>query len=129
MPLKLSWGREKHDLAERWPKNSDGTPEKPVLLVETTEEDNAAAMTIELLRTYGIPAMRQYAENGALDKVLFGTPSCGVGLYVPESMLEDARALLAPVDEAALEEAMEEESKGTAAEALTQGETNPCNSL
>lgn len=26
---KLSWGREKHDLANRWPKGPDGTPEKP----------------------------------------------------------------------------------------------------
>ena len=56
---KLSWGREKHDLADRWPKGPDGT----------------------------------------LGKVLFGTPSGGVGLYVPESMLEDARNLLAPVEE------------------------------
>ena len=23
---KLSWGREKHDLAYRWPKGPDGTP-------------------------------------------------------------------------------------------------------
>lgn len=110
MPLpKLSWGREKHDLAARWPKLPDGTPEKPVLLVETTEEGNAAAMTIEMLRAYDIPAMKQYAENGALDKVLFGTPSCGVGLYVPESMLEDARALLAPVDETTPDEAESKE--------------------
>ena len=48
---KLSWGREKHDLVDRWPKGPDGTP------------------------------------------------SGGVGLYVPESMLEDARNLLAPVEE------------------------------
>ena len=29
---KLSWGREKHDLADRWPKGPDGTPEKPAFL-------------------------------------------------------------------------------------------------
>ena len=38
-------------------------------------------------------------KDGTLGKVLFGTPSGGVGLYVPESMLEDARNLLAPVEE------------------------------
>lgn len=37
---KLSWGREKHDLADRWPKGPDGTPEKPAFLVDSTEEDN-----------------------------------------------------------------------------------------
>ena len=35
----------------------------------------------------------------AITFALFGTPSGGVGLYVPESMLEDARNLLAPVEE------------------------------
>ena len=35
----------------------------------------------------------------AIAFALFGTPSGGVGLYVPESMLEDARNLLAPVEE------------------------------
>ena len=110
MPFpKLSWGREKHDLAARWPKGADGAPEMPVLLVDSTEEDNAAGMTIEMLRAYGIPVMKQYAEDGTLGKVLFGTPGSGVGLYVPESMLEDARNLLVPVDESILEE---EESNG-----------------
>lgn len=35
---KLSWGREKHDLADRWPKGPDGTPEKPAFLVDSTED-------------------------------------------------------------------------------------------
>ena len=100
----LSWGRRKNDLQQRWPKSADGTPEKPVFLVDSTEEANAADMTIEMLRAYGIPAMKQYAEDGALGKVILGTPGCGVALYVPESMLEDARNLLVPVDESTLEE-------------------------
>ena len=105
MPFpKLSWGREKHDLAERWPKLPDGTPEKPAFLTASTEEDNAAGMTVEMLRAYGIPVMKKYDDDGTLGKVLFGTPNGGVGLYVPESMLEDARNLLAPVDETTLEE-------------------------
>ncbi len=55
-------------------------------------------MTVEMLRAYGIPVMKKYDDkDGTLGKVLFGTPSGGVGLYVPESMLEDARNLLAPV--------------------------------
>ena len=89
---KLSWGREKHDLANRWPKGPDGTPEKPAFLADSTEEDNAAGMTVEMLRAYGIPVMKKYDEKD-------GTPSGGVGLYVPESMLEDAKNLLAPVEE------------------------------
>ena len=69
-------------------------------IVEQIPEDNAAGMTVEMLRAYGIPVMKKYDEkDGTLGKVLFGTPSGGVGLYVPESMLEDAKNLLAPVEE------------------------------
>ena len=66
---KLSWGREKHDLADRWPKGPDGTPEKPAFLADSTEEDNAAGMTVEMLRAYGIPVMKKYDEkDGTLGK-------------------------------------------------------------
>ena len=60
---KLSWGREKHDLANRWPKGPDGTPEKPAFLADSTEEDNAAGMTVEMLRAYGIPVMKKYDDK------------------------------------------------------------------
>ena len=67
---KLSWGREKHDLVDRWPKGPDGTPEKPAFLADSTEEDNAAGMTVEMLRAYGIPVMKKYDEkDGTLGKV------------------------------------------------------------
>lgn len=62
---KLSWGREKHDLADRWPKGPDGTPEKPAFLVDSTEEDNAAGMTVEMLRAYGIPVMKSTTKRTA----------------------------------------------------------------
>ena len=94
---KLSWGREKHDLVDRWPKGPDGTPEKPAFLADSTEEDNAAGMTVEMLRAYGIPVMKKYDDkDGTLGKVLFGTPSGGGGRYVPGSMREDGRNRLAP---------------------------------
>ena len=60
---KLSWGREKHDLVDRWPKGPDGTPEKPAFLADSTEEDNAAGMTVEMLRAYGIPVMKKYDDK------------------------------------------------------------------
>ena len=62
---KLSWGREKHDLADRWPKGPDGTPEKPAFLADSTEEDNAAGMTVEMLRAYDIPVMKSTTTRTA----------------------------------------------------------------
>lgn len=96
---KLSWGREKHDLAERWPKTPDGAAEKPAFLTSAAEGDSAAVMLVEKLRAYDIPVLREYGTEGTLSRVLFGTPSSGVGLYVPESMLEDAKNLIALTDE------------------------------
>ena len=57
-------------------------------------------MLLEMLRAYDIPAMKKCEHHGALGKVVLGFSGTGVSLYVPESMLEDARNLLEPVDEA-----------------------------
>ena len=80
------------------------TRELTVSLEDVKKATLAAPAPIDatrwLKRAYGIPVMKKYDEkDGTLGKVLFGTPSGGVGLYVPESMLEDARNLLAPVEE------------------------------
>ncbi|MBQ9459643.1 MAG: hypothetical protein IJU66_06885 [Oscillospiraceae bacterium] len=96
----LSWGAAPRDVAERWPKGEDGAPEKAAFLVDTFEADSQADLTVEMLRAYGIPAIRRYAKDGTLGKVVLGFSGYGVALYVPESMLEDARALLEPAEDA-----------------------------
>ena len=99
---KLSWGQTPNDLAERWPKSADGTPEQPAFLTHTYGDELQVDMLLEMLRAYNIPAMKKYEQHGALGKVVLGFSGTGVSLYVPESMLEDARNLLEPVDEAEL---------------------------
>ena len=93
---KLSWGRVPRDLAERWPRSEDGTPEKPVFLTDAFEADAQADLMVEMLRAYDIPVVRRYARDGTLGRVVLGFSGYGVELYVPESLLEDARALLRP---------------------------------
>ncbi len=100
---KLSWGKTPNDLTERWPKAADGTPEKAVFLTDAFEADAQADLLISLLRSYDIPVIRKYDKDGTLGKVVLGFSGYGASLYVPESMLEDARALLEPVDDAALD--------------------------
>jgi hypothetical protein len=51
-------------------------------------------LTINLLEAYGIPCTCNYQNNGALDTVIMGYPTGGVEVFVPETMLEDARGLL-----------------------------------
>lgn len=97
--VKLSWGQTPRDVMERWPKGEDGAPERAVFLTDTFEADSQADLLIEMLRAYGIPAAKRYAKDGTLGKVVLGFSGYGVALYVPESMLEDARNLLKPVDD------------------------------
>lgn len=105
---KLEWGQAPRDLLELWPKGTDGTPEKPVLLTTAIEAGSEADMTVSMLRAYGIPVLRHYARDGTLGKVVLGFSGYGADLYVPESMLEDAKNLIQPVDDPTLAEQEEE---------------------
>ena len=95
----LTWRQENRDLAQNWPKDAAGTPEKAVFLTGTVEADSQSDILISLLRSYDIPVMKQYDKDGTLGKVVLGFSGYGVSLYVPESMLEDAKNLMKPVDE------------------------------
>ena len=96
---KLTWGEAPRDTMERWPKLPDGTPERAVFLADTFEADAQADMLVGMLRAYDIPAVKRYAKDGTLGKVVLGFSGYGVALYVPESMLEDAKNLLTPVED------------------------------
>ena len=97
--VKLTWGKAEHDLSERWPKSADGTPEEPALLTVAMDTNAEADMLCSMLRAYDIPVLRRYEGDGAFGKVVLGTPGHGTELYVPSSMLEDAKALIRPIDE------------------------------
>ena len=96
---KLTWGREPRDLAERWPRAEDGTPEQAAFLTSVVEADSQADLVVQMLRSYDIPVIKQYDKDGTLGKVVLGFSGYGVSLYVPASMLEDAQNLLKLVDE------------------------------
>ena len=97
--VKLTWGKAEHDLSERWPKNADGTNEQPAFLTLVMDTNAEADMLCSMLRAYGIPVLCRYEGEGAFGKVVLGTPGSGTELYVPASMLEDAKALIRPIDE------------------------------
>ena len=100
---KLSWGQTPDDLSERWPKSAGGTPEQAAFLTHIYGDEMQVDMLLEMLRAYDITAMKKYEHHGALGKVVLGFSGTGVSLYVPESLLEDAKNLLEPVDETALD--------------------------
>lgn len=96
---KLTWGKEQHDAADRWPKTEDGSPEEAAFLTSAVEADSQADLLLQMLRSYDIPVIKKYDKDGTLGKVVLGFSGYGVSLYVPASMLEDAQNLLKPVDE------------------------------
>lgn len=77
-----------------WPVTEDGTKEKAVLLRRVADHLNDAEMTISLLAAYGIPCFKYYDKDGLAGRVITGFSDCGAGLYVPESLLEEAQAIL-----------------------------------
>ena len=79
------------DLMERWPKAPSGDPEKAVFLCNCKALDLDDELLINMLEAYGIPCLRDYPGDGSFGKVVLGMSGQGTDIYVPESMLEDAR--------------------------------------
>ena len=77
----------------QWPMKADGTKEKAVLLRYAADNHADAEMTISLLAAYNIPCFKYYEKDGGAGRVIGGFCVYGAGLYVPESMAEDAAAL------------------------------------
>ena len=88
-----------HDLLERWPKNAAGDTEKPVFLCNCRSQDMNDELKINMLEAYGIPCLRVYPGDGSFGRVVLGMSGFGTDIYVPESKLEDAKALCNPVSD------------------------------
>ena len=83
-----------------WPTGPDGRPEPAAALAVQWELGSMADITLSFLAGCGIPAFKA----GTQGKVILGFAGLGVDIFVPESRLEEARALLAagiPADDGA----------------------------
>ena len=47
-------------------------------------------MLVNLLGAYGIPALKQYPNDGDFGRLILGISGPGTDIYVPKSMYEDA---------------------------------------
>ena len=83
-----------------WPIDAQGEKEKAVLLTSTFDSTADADMLISLLAAYRIPCFKYFDYEGA-GKVINGFSGYGASLYVPASLLEDAKEILEaqPVEE------------------------------
>ena len=94
--LKPSWGRGEMpgDLLRRWPMTPEGNPVTPAFLMKCTQLDMADQLTVNMLEAYGIPCLIRYPHSGEFGKIVLGMSGFGTEIYVPETLLEDAVALL-----------------------------------
>lgn len=91
MNEETNWGFRQSDLPEDWPTGPDGKPERAALaLAAQSELGGGADVLVSMLYGCGIPAFK----SGTLGKVIFGFAGQGVDIYVPQSLLEDAREIL-----------------------------------
>ena len=84
-----------------WPIDAQGEKEKAVLLTSTFDSTADADMLISLLAAYRIPCFKYYDLDGGAGKGINGFSGYGASLYVPASLLEDAKEILEaqPVEE------------------------------
>lgn len=81
-------------MQEDWPKNTDGSPVKPVFLEFLGEVNMEAEIDLNLLTAYHIPVVCNYPNNGEFGKIILGMAGTGVEIFVPETLIEDARNIL-----------------------------------
>ena len=88
----MSWGfaRKKTD----WPNEAGGEPIAPAFLTHVEGGPLDMELTLSLLEAYGIPHIGEYPYNGTVGMVIMGQPMSVMDIFVPETMLEDARNIL-----------------------------------
>ncbi len=92
--LNAFWGKDlPGKLYKSWPR-VNGNPEEPVFLSHCTSLDMQDDMLVNMLQAYGIPALKKYPFAGSFGKVVMGMSGDGSDIFVPASMLEDAKALM-----------------------------------
>lgn len=85
------WARARN-IPDTWPVDEQGNREAAARLSVQWELDSMADITLSLLESCGIPAFKAGTQG---KEVLMGFAGLGVDIYVPQSRLEEAQALLA----------------------------------
>mgnify|MGYP002581917748 CR=1 FL=1 len=77
-----------------WPTAEDGRRERQEFLCNVSDACIEGEMTIRMLEAFGIPVIIKYEHGTEPAKAMWAFSAAGKNIYVPESMLEDAKGLL-----------------------------------
>lgn len=92
---KIQWGKYMEgELLAVWPKDERGQPEEPAFLCQRLSTDLSDQLTMNMLQAYGIPSLSMERGNGHLGRLILGISGYGVDIYVPKSLLQDAKQLI-----------------------------------
>ena len=92
---KITWGQfQNGELLKSWPRKENGETEEPAYLCTRTCSDMADQLTVSMLKAYGIPCLCMERAEGGLGRVVLGISGYGVEIYVPETLLNDAKTLI-----------------------------------
>jgi len=80
-------------LLEQWPRNEQDEPEEPALLCSITSKNLSDQLVVNMLQACGIPSLCLERGNGSLGKLYLGISGYGTDIYVPVSLLHDAKML------------------------------------
>ena len=89
-----NWSFRRKNDGPAWPHDADGEPVSPAFLSHLSAVDMEGQIVIGMLESAGIPVVTQYPNGGAFGKIILGFPGTGLDLYVPDTLLEDAKAML-----------------------------------
>jgi len=85
--------KKKNGKAPAWPVDDDGRKIKGAKLIFANNPVELG-VTQSLLGAYGIPSLASVPNQGFFSTVVFGSALLGADVYVPETQLEEARALI-----------------------------------
>ena len=91
---KFGWNSLPGALLKKWPGGADGEPVAPVFLVHCKSNDMEDTLIANMLSAYGIPALCVHPGDGAFGRLVLGMSGTGTDILVPETMIEDAKALM-----------------------------------
>ena len=89
----MSWSFNKGPAIE-WPFDADGDAVPPAFLTHVHGSLLDFEIALNLLDAYGIPHIEEYPKEGLFNKMIMGQSPGGIEIYVPSTMLEDAKDIL-----------------------------------
>lgn len=85
-------------IVKSWPTDDTGAPVQAAFLAHRSSVDMDDKLLVNMLGAYGIPAFMNHPQNGCFGKVVLGMSGDGSDIFVPLSMLEEAKALMEDVE-------------------------------